>query len=64
MLANNAEPATKQKVMAALDELGIAATTVHHPAVFAVAERKAIRRKVSGAHTKNPSCATKRNACG
>lgn len=53
MLVNGAEPATEQMVLAALDELGIAATTVHHPAVFTVAEAKAIRGDVSGAHIKN-----------
>ena len=53
MLVNGAEPATEQKVLAALDELGIAATTVHHPAVFTVAAAKAIRGEASGTHIKN-----------
>ncbi|MEX6507249.1 prolyl-tRNA synthetase associated domain-containing protein [Jiella sp. M17.18] len=36
-----------------LDGLGIAVTTVDHPAVFTVAESQDIHRAMPGAHTKN-----------
>ena len=53
MLVNGAEPASERQVLATLDELGIAASTVHHEAVFTVVEAKAIRGDVPGAHIKN-----------
>jgi len=46
-------PATRQDLMARLAGLGIAATTVEHPAVFTVAESAALERDIAGGHTKN-----------
>ncbi len=50
---NPALPATPDDLKAFLDELGIATTTVSHPALFTVEESRALRGKVPGAHTKN-----------
>ena len=36
-----------------LDQLGIATTTVDHPAVFTVAESSGLERSLPGGHTKN-----------
>lgn len=39
--------------MARLEALGIATTTVRHPAVYTVEESKALRGTIAGAHIKN-----------
>ena len=46
-------PATRADLMAMLDRLGIATTTVDHPPVFTVDEARGLRGEVPGAHTKN-----------
>ena len=46
-------PATRADLFAALARLGIATTTVEHPAVFTVAESDALERDITGGHTKN-----------
>jgi Ala-tRNA(Pro) deacylase len=46
-------PATPDDLKAFLDALGIATTTVTHPALFTVEESQALRGTVPGAHTKN-----------
>ena len=45
--------ATRQDLLARLDELGIAATTLDHEAVFTVAESSKLERELPGGHTKN-----------
>lgn len=44
---------TTEELIAYLDGLGIAVTTVRHPALFTVAESQALRGQIPGAHTKN-----------
>ena len=46
-------PLTRAELMARLDQLGIATTTVDHAAVFTVAESEALHRQIAGGHTKN-----------
>lgn len=46
-------PATRQDLFARLAELGIATTTVEHPAVFTVAESDKLEHDMPGGHTKN-----------
>jgi Ala-tRNA(Pro) deacylase len=45
--------ATPQTLFALLDRLGIAHSTVTHPAMFTVEEGREIVAKIPGAHTKN-----------
>jgi len=52
-LADGSRPATAQDLLARLDELGIAATSFEHPAVYTVEEAKALRGELAGAHIKN-----------
>jgi Ala-tRNA(Pro) deacylase len=44
---------TQAELLAFLDELGIAHTTVEHPAVFRVGEAPELKAAIAGAHTKN-----------
>lgn len=44
---------SRADLMLRLAELGIAATTVDHPAVFSVAESAELDRQIPGGHTKN-----------
>ncbi|CAN7483462.1 prolyl-tRNA synthetase associated domain-containing protein [Phenylobacterium sp. LjRoot225] len=44
---------TKADLLAFLDEIGVAATTHEHPAVFRVGEGEEIKAALPGAHTKN-----------
>lgn len=44
---------TKADLLAFLDEIGVAATTHEHPAVFRVGEGEEIKAHIRGAHTKN-----------
>jgi Ala-tRNA(Pro) deacylase len=44
---------TPQQLLAYLTELGIAADTVEHEAVFTVAESRGVKAAVPGAHSKN-----------
>jgi Ala-tRNA(Pro) deacylase len=46
-------PATRQDLLARLDELGIRTVTADHPAVFTVAESSILERQLPGGHTKN-----------
>jgi Ala-tRNA(Pro) deacylase len=46
-------PATRQDLLARLDELGVASNTVEHEAVFTVAESSKLERELPGGHTKN-----------
>jgi Ala-tRNA(Pro) deacylase len=46
-------PATQTDLMAMLAHLGIATTTVEHPALFTVEQSRALRGDIAGAHTKN-----------
>jgi Ala-tRNA(Pro) deacylase len=46
-------PATPEELIAFLDRLGIATTTVEHPPLFSVAESTALRGEIAGAHAKN-----------
>jgi Ala-tRNA(Pro) deacylase len=48
-----ASRATPGDLFAALDALGIAHETQHHPAVFTVEESKRLRGQLPGAHVKN-----------
>lgn len=45
--------AGRAALMARLEALGIATTTVDHPAVFTVAESAQLERSLTGGHTKN-----------
>ena len=47
------QPATRAELLARLAELGIAAATVEHAAVFTVAASTELERTIPGGHTKN-----------
>ena len=55
-------PATVDDLMAELDRLGIATTTVTHPPLFTVEESRALRGSIPGAHTKNLFLKDKKDA--
>ena len=44
---------TPEKLLAALDDLGLKTSTLHHEAVFRVGEGEGIKDQLPGAHTKN-----------
>jgi len=46
-------PATKQQLLARLDELGIKTETREHPPVYTVEEARALRGDIPGGHCKN-----------
>jgi Ala-tRNA(Pro) deacylase len=46
-------PATREGLLARLEELGIETVTVDHPPVFTVAEHSRLERELPGGHTKN-----------
>jgi Ala-tRNA(Pro) deacylase len=46
-------PATPDDLFAFLDRLGIAHTTVSHPALFTVEQSQSLRGQIPGGHTKN-----------
>src|SRR5262245_1087449 len=46
-------PATSADLFAYLDKLGIAHTTVRHPALFTVEQSQSLRGSIPGGHTKN-----------
>ncbi|MBU2581149.1 MAG: prolyl-tRNA synthetase associated domain-containing protein [Alphaproteobacteria bacterium] len=48
-----ANPITRTELFERLRKLGIATTTIDHPAVFTVAESDALERDIPGGHTKN-----------
>ena len=55
-------PASIDDLMAELDRLGIATTTVTHPPLFTVEESRALRGTIPGAHTKNLFLKDKKDA--
>jgi Ala-tRNA(Pro) deacylase len=55
-------PASVDDLMASLDRLGIATTTVSHPPLFTVEESRALRGAIPGAHTKNLFLKDKKDA--
>ena len=46
-------PATREDLMARLDQLGIETETIEHERVFTVAESSKIDREIDGGHSKN-----------
>jgi Ala-tRNA(Pro) deacylase len=46
-------PAGRADLLACLERLGIATTTVEHPPLFTVEESQALRGEIPGGHTKN-----------
>lgn len=46
-------PKTPADLFEFLDKLGIAVSTVSHPALFTVADSQALRGEIAGGHTKN-----------
>ena len=46
-------PATSDDLIAYLDSLGIASTTVEHPPLHTVEESRALRGEIPGGHVKN-----------
>ena len=46
-------PASRADLFAMLDRLGIAVSTVEHPALYTVEQSRAQRGEIPGAHTKN-----------
>lgn len=46
-------PTTPDQLFAALDQLGIAHTTVKHPPLFTVEQSRTLRGQIPGGHTKN-----------
>jgi Ala-tRNA(Pro) deacylase len=46
-------PASRNDLIACLDRLGIATTTVDHPPVFTVSEARSLRGQIAGGHAKN-----------
>jgi Ala-tRNA(Pro) deacylase len=46
-------PASRADLMAALQQFGIATTTVEHPPLFTVEQSRALRGEIAGGHTKN-----------
>ena len=52
-LVDGSAPAAARDLLARLDELGIAARSFEHPAVYTVEEAKALRGELAGAHIKN-----------
>jgi Ala-tRNA(Pro) deacylase len=55
-------PTTPDQLFAALDDLGIAHTTVKHPPLFTVEQSRALRGQIAGGHTKNLFLRDKKNA--
>jgi Ala-tRNA(Pro) deacylase len=55
-------PASPADLFALLDRLGIAHTTVSHPALFTVAESQSLRGSIPGGHTKNLFLKDKKDA--
>ena len=52
-LVDGQPPATEADVLAKLADLGVNHETTYHPPVFTVAEAKALRGELEGAHIKN-----------
>lgn len=54
--------ATRPDLMACLDRLGIAVSTVEHPPLFTVEESRRLRGEIPGGHTKNLFLKDKKDA--
>ena len=52
-LDDGSDPCSAANLLARLEELGIAETTLEHEPVFTVEEAKAVRGRLEGAHSKN-----------
>ncbi len=61
-LVDGRPPLSAEQLMARLEELGIAVSTLTHPPVFTVEESKALRGQLPGAHTKNLFLRNKKGA--
>lgn len=61
-LSDGTPPASPEALLARLDALGIAATTVEHAPVFTVEEAKALRGDLPGGHIKNLFLRNKKGA--
>jgi Ala-tRNA(Pro) deacylase len=55
-------PASRADLLAYLEELGIATTTVEHPPLFTVEQSQALRGEIAGGHTKNLFLKDKKDA--
>jgi Ala-tRNA(Pro) deacylase len=55
-------PASPEYLFAYLDRLGIAHSTVSHPALFTVEQSQALRGRIPGGHTKNLFLKDKKDA--
>jgi Ala-tRNA(Pro) deacylase len=55
-------PATPEDLLAFLDRLGIAHSTIEHPPLFTVEQSKALRGEIPGGHTKNLFLKDKKDA--
>jgi len=53
VLADGSAPMTPRALLDRIEQMGIRVTTVRHEAVFTVAEARALRGDLPGAHTKN-----------
>lgn len=53
LLADGSPPATPERLLARLAELGIDCSTVEHPPVFTVEQARALRGELPGGHSKN-----------
>ena len=61
-LVDGSAPATPEELLARLDELGIAHSTVAHEPLFTVEQSKALRGELPGGHTKNLFLRNKKGA--
>lgn len=61
-LEDGSAPATTDELFARLDDLGIAATSFEHRAVYTVEQAKALRGELAGAHIKNLFLRNKKGA--
>jgi Ala-tRNA(Pro) deacylase len=55
-------PCNSDDLIAYLDRLGVAHTTVRHPPLFTVGQSRALRGQIAGGHTKNLFLKDKRGA--
>lgn len=61
-LIDGTPPMRPEELLAYLESLGIAVTTVSHPPVFTVEEAKTLRGQLPGGHTKNLFLRNKKGA--
>jgi Ala-tRNA(Pro) deacylase len=55
-------PASRAELIAFLDSLGVATTTVEHPPLYTVEQSQALRGEIPGGHTKNLFLKDKKDA--